>query len=87
MDKDRISGIGHQLRGRFLGIAGRVLGDAKLQQDGARERALGRAQNAEGCARDIAADAKCPRAQDGFSDESFAADQQGALPPTHRTNT
>jgi len=54
MDSDRIGGIGHQLLGRLMGMTGRVLGDAKLQTDGARERERGKRQNDAGCARETA---------------------------------
>ncbi len=52
MDKDRLEGIGHQIKGVFMETVGKIIGDAKLQADGAAERAAGRAQNAIGNARD-----------------------------------
>ncbi len=52
MDKDRLEGIGHQIKGVFMESVGKIIGDAKLQADGAAERAAGRAQNAIGNARD-----------------------------------
>jgi uncharacterized protein YjbJ (UPF0337 family) len=52
MDKDRLEGIGHQIKGVVKESLGRIIGDAKLQADGAAERAAGKAQNAIGSARD-----------------------------------
>jgi len=52
MDKDRLEGIGHQIKGVVMESVGKIIGDAKLQADGAAERAAGRAQNAIGSARD-----------------------------------
>jgi uncharacterized protein YjbJ (UPF0337 family) len=52
MDTDRLEGIGHQIIGAVKESVGKVIGDAKLQADGAAERAAGKAQNAVGSARD-----------------------------------
>jgi uncharacterized protein YjbJ (UPF0337 family) len=52
MDKDRIEGIAHQLKGAVKQGFGKLLGDEKLQADGSAERAAGRAQDAIGSARD-----------------------------------
>jgi uncharacterized protein YjbJ (UPF0337 family) len=57
MDKDRIEGIGHQVKGAVKEGLGRIIGDAKLQADGTAERASGKVQNAIGSARDEAIDA------------------------------
>jgi len=54
MDKARIEGIGHHLKGALKIGVGRLVGDAKLQADGAAEQAIGRVQNAAGSARDAA---------------------------------
>jgi uncharacterized protein YjbJ (UPF0337 family) len=56
MDKDRLKGIGHQLKGAVKEGLGVVLGDAKLQTDGIAERASGKVQNAVGSAKDAARD-------------------------------
>jgi uncharacterized protein YjbJ (UPF0337 family) len=48
MDKQRIDGVGHQLKGAAKAGLGRVIGDAKLVADGDAERALGKAQTAGG---------------------------------------
>jgi uncharacterized protein YjbJ (UPF0337 family) len=52
MDTDRLAGIGHQLKGVVKESVGKFIGDAKLQADGAAERAAGKAQNAVGSERD-----------------------------------
>jgi uncharacterized protein YjbJ (UPF0337 family) len=52
MDKDRIEGIGHEIKGAVTAGLGRIIGDAKLQSDGAAESAAGKAQREEGAARD-----------------------------------
>jgi uncharacterized protein YjbJ (UPF0337 family) len=54
MDKDRIEGIGHQVKGAVKEGLGRIIGDAKLEADGTAERASGKVQNAIGSARDEA---------------------------------
>jgi len=54
MDKDRLEGIGHQLKGAVKEGLGVVLGDAKLRAEGIAERASGKVQNATGSAKDIA---------------------------------
>jgi uncharacterized protein YjbJ (UPF0337 family) len=46
MQKDRIEGIGHQIKGAFKEGLGKIIGDAKLQHDGANERHGGEAQSA-----------------------------------------
>jgi uncharacterized protein YjbJ (UPF0337 family) len=56
MDKDRLEGIGHQLKGAVKEGLGAVLGDAKLQAEGIAERAAGKVQNAVGSAKDVARD-------------------------------
>jgi uncharacterized protein YjbJ (UPF0337 family) len=35
MDTDRLEGIGHQLKGAVKESVGKIIGDAKLQADGA----------------------------------------------------
>jgi uncharacterized protein YjbJ (UPF0337 family) len=44
MDKDRIEGIGHQIRGAVKHTFGRMIGDAKMAADGSAETARGKAQ-------------------------------------------
>jgi uncharacterized protein YjbJ (UPF0337 family) len=48
MDKDRIEGIGHQVKGAVKEGLGRIIGHAKLEADGTAERASGKVQNAIG---------------------------------------
>jgi len=45
MDKNRIAGIGHQVKGTLKEGFGRILGDAKLTTDGAAERSAGEIQS------------------------------------------
>jgi uncharacterized protein YjbJ (UPF0337 family) len=52
MDTDRLEGIGHQIKGVVKENLGKMIGDAKLEADGAAERVAGKAQNAVGSARD-----------------------------------
>ena len=56
MDKDRLEGIGHQLKGAVKTRLGVILGDAKLEADGIAEQASGKVQNAVGSAKDVARD-------------------------------
>jgi uncharacterized protein YjbJ (UPF0337 family) len=46
MQTDRIEGIGHEIKGAFKEGVGKLIGDAKLQHDGANERHDGEAQSA-----------------------------------------
>ena len=48
MDKNRIKGIGLQVKGTLKEGLGKVLGDAKLTIDGAAERSAGETQSAAG---------------------------------------
>ena len=48
MDKNRIKGIGLQIKGTLKEGLGKVLGDAKLTIDGAAERSAGETQSAAG---------------------------------------
>lgn len=57
MDKDRIAGIGNQVKGSLKEAAGKVTGDAKLEAEGAAEKAKGKIQNAVGGAKDAIRDA------------------------------
>jgi uncharacterized protein YjbJ (UPF0337 family) len=61
IDTDRIIGVGHQIYGALRRGLGKVLGDAALQDEGAKERAAGKAQNAAGSARDEALEAVAQR--------------------------
>jgi uncharacterized protein YjbJ (UPF0337 family) len=48
MDKERIEGIGLQLKGTLKAGLGKIIGDAKLTADGSAEREAGAARNADG---------------------------------------
>ncbi len=52
MDKDRIEGAEMGIIGKVKEVAGKVLGDAKLQTDGKAEQAAGKVQNAVGGLKD-----------------------------------
>jgi uncharacterized protein YjbJ (UPF0337 family) len=52
VDKDRVEGIEHNIAGSLKEGLGKLVGDAKLQTDGATEKAAGRAQNAVGGLKD-----------------------------------
>jgi uncharacterized protein YjbJ (UPF0337 family) len=57
MDKDRISGTAHQVKGAVKETIGKVTGDAKTQAEGAAEKAVGKVQNTVGGAKDAIRDA------------------------------
>ena len=52
MDKDRIVGAARQVKGAVKETIGRVTGDAKIQAEGAAEKAVGNVQNMMGGAKD-----------------------------------
>jgi uncharacterized protein YjbJ (UPF0337 family) len=52
MDKDRVAGVAHQVKGTVKETIGKVTGDAKTQTEGAAEKAAGEVQNAVGGAKD-----------------------------------
>jgi uncharacterized protein YjbJ (UPF0337 family) len=56
MDKDRVEGVGHQVKGSVKEAAGKVMGDKKTQAEGTAEKAAGKVQNAVGGAKDAAKD-------------------------------
>lgn len=57
MDKDRIAGTGHQVKGAVKETVGKVTGDAKTQAEGAAEKTAGKVQNAIGGAKDAVREA------------------------------
>jgi uncharacterized protein YjbJ (UPF0337 family) len=57
MDKDRVEGLGHQVKGAVKEGAGKVTGDAKTKAEGTAEKNAGKVQNAVGGAKDAARDA------------------------------
>ena len=52
MDKDRIEGVGHQVKGEIKKDAGKLMGDKKTEAEGAAEKAGGKVQNAVGGMKD-----------------------------------
>jgi uncharacterized protein YjbJ (UPF0337 family) len=54
MDKDRVEGAAHQMKGAVKEAVGKVTGDAKTEAEGAAEKAAGKAQNAIGGLKDAA---------------------------------
>jgi uncharacterized protein YjbJ (UPF0337 family) len=52
MDKDRIEGAAHQVKGAVKETIGKATGDAKTQAEGAAEKAAGKVQNTVGGAKD-----------------------------------
>lgn len=54
MDKDRVEGVGHQVKGAIKEGVGKVTGDTKTQAEGAAEKAAGKVQNAAGGVKDKA---------------------------------
>ena len=56
MDKDRIEGAAHRVKGALKEAVGKVIGDVKTQAEGAAEKTAGKAQNAVGGAKDAIRD-------------------------------
>jgi uncharacterized protein YjbJ (UPF0337 family) len=52
MDKDRIEGAEKGIIGKVKEVAGKVLGDAKLESEGKADKAAGKVQNAVGGIKD-----------------------------------
>jgi uncharacterized protein YjbJ (UPF0337 family) len=48
MDKDRIKGSAEQAKGAVKEVAGKLLGDKKLEAEGKTDKAVGKVQNAIG---------------------------------------
>jgi uncharacterized protein YjbJ (UPF0337 family) len=57
MDKDRVEGVAHQMKGAVKEGIGKVTGDTKIEAEGAAEKAAGKVQNAVGGMKDSARDA------------------------------
>jgi uncharacterized protein YjbJ (UPF0337 family) len=57
MDKDRIEGSAKQAGGAIKEAVGKATGDAKLQTEGATDKAAGKVQNAVGGVKDAIRDA------------------------------
>jgi uncharacterized protein YjbJ (UPF0337 family) len=56
MDKDRVEGGVHQVKGTVEEAVAKVTGDANTQAKGAAEKAAGKVQNAIGSAKDAVHD-------------------------------
>jgi len=56
MDKDRVAGTAKQAKGSVKHLAGKALGDSKMQAEGQAEKAAGKVQNAVGGIKDKARD-------------------------------
>ena len=54
MDKDRVDGALSQAKGTVKEVAGKVVGDAKLEAEGKADKAAGKVQNAIGGVKDAA---------------------------------
>jgi uncharacterized protein YjbJ (UPF0337 family) len=52
MDKDRVEGAEKGIIGKVKEVAGKVLGDAKLETEGKTDEAAGKIQNAVGGVKD-----------------------------------
>jgi uncharacterized protein YjbJ (UPF0337 family) len=53
MDKDRVVGSAKVVEGKIKIAVGKAIGDAKLQSDGAADKAEGHVQNAIGGIKDV----------------------------------
>jgi uncharacterized protein YjbJ (UPF0337 family) len=56
MDKNRIAGSAKQIKGAIKEAVGKVVGDTKLQSEGAADKAEGKIQNAVGGVKDTLGD-------------------------------
>ncbi len=56
MDKDRVEGTAHQVKGAVKEGVGKMTGDTKTQAEGKAEKAAGKVQNAVGGAKDTIRD-------------------------------
>jgi uncharacterized protein YjbJ (UPF0337 family) len=52
MDKDRVEGSAKEIKGKIKEVAGKVLGDTKLESEGKADQAAGKIQNAVGGLKD-----------------------------------
>ena len=52
MDKDRVEGSAEQAKGKVKEIAGKVLGDSKLESEGKGDQIKGKVQNTIGGIKD-----------------------------------
>jgi uncharacterized protein YjbJ (UPF0337 family) len=52
VDKDRVKGVAHQLKGGLKEQAAKAMGDKKLESEGKSEKAAGKVQNTVGGMKD-----------------------------------
>lgn len=52
MDQDRIKGAAEQAKGKLKEVAGKVMGDSKLQSEGKADQVAGKVQNTIGGIKD-----------------------------------
>lgn len=57
MDKDRVEGVGKQVKGAIKEGVGKAVGDAHTEASGKADKAEGQAQNTVGSVKDAARDA------------------------------
>jgi len=57
MDKDRVEGAGHQVKGAVKEGIGKMTGDSKTEAEGKAEKIGGKVQNQIGSAKDSVRDA------------------------------
>jgi uncharacterized protein YjbJ (UPF0337 family) len=57
MDKNRVAGSIKEIKGAAKEAVGKAIGDAKLQNDGRTDKAIGKIQNAVGGLNDAVRDA------------------------------
>lgn len=57
MDKDRVEGLGHEIKGAVKEIIGKVTGDTATEAEGKGEKIGGKAQGTFGSAKDTVRDA------------------------------
>ena len=57
MDKDRIAGSAKEVKGNVKQVVGKVVGDAKLEEQGKSDKVEGKVQNAVGGMKDAVRDA------------------------------
>jgi uncharacterized protein YjbJ (UPF0337 family) len=57
MDKDRVQGIGQQIKGAVKDAFGKITGDSKTQAEGKADKAGGKVQNTVGGVKDGVRDA------------------------------
>jgi uncharacterized protein YjbJ (UPF0337 family) len=56
MDRDRVAGAAHEVKGSVKEAVGKAVGDGKLQADGKTEKTAGKVQNAVGGVKDTLRD-------------------------------